>query len=105
MKATLLDAVQSNKEHPQTFELPNDTNRLRAGDFAKISMQFESPEKLKGERFWVHIMNRDGDRFTGTVNNALRCTEYHGVNNGDEIKFETRHVLECLVSANDPEIA
>ena len=51
------------------------------------------PSRGWGEDFWVQITERDGQTFSGVIDNRLHEARLHERNLGDEILFEARHVL------------
>jgi hypothetical protein len=58
--ALWIDGVEMNRQHPESFHIPNSEERTtaRIGDFVKIGV--ESSER-GGERFWVEIISRVDD--------------------------------------------
>ncbi len=51
------------------------------------------PSRGWGEDFWVQISARDGDWFTGRVDNPLVESRLHEVNLGDSVVFHADHIL------------
>lgn len=119
----LLDAVEQNRLHPRTFQLPRHSEiaALRVGDLVKVYVKFDPATKLgdtepetrrmwaervgeeaarhtDGERFWVEIVSverlESGARaFRGRVDNNLAYKAHHGLDYGQEMAFEGRHIL------------
>ena len=60
-----VDAVQMNKENPDTFEIPStrDIEALKPGDFVKVCAE--------DERFWVIVNSIKGNDVIGTVNDVI----------------------------------
>jgi hypothetical protein len=53
------------------------------------------------ETFWTIVTKKDGDDIEAVVDNVLSCVDDHGLHQGDEVEFQTRHVYDCLeVPAN-----
>jgi len=79
-----IDAQQMQKDHPDTFEAPTDAEleKLKIGDIVKVCHN--------DERFWVVIINIEGDKITANVDNELICNQ--PFNNGDNIEFEKKHI-------------
>lgn len=86
----LADARRLAQKHPRTFELPSKdaVADLDVGDFAKVAAD--------GERFWVQVTKRDGSKFQGVVDNDLIATERHGLQIGDRVAFESRHLYDAV---------
>jgi hypothetical protein len=83
----LINAAQMARQYPDTFGRPpkSELDKLQRGDFAKVSDN--------QERFWVIITQRDGDIFTGKIDNHVglggqpyRC--------GDLIRFSTDNIYQ-----------
>lgn len=84
----LVDAVQTAKENPDTFQLPPD-HRLEMiceGVYVKVC--------LNSERFWVKV---SGDPVDG-VYPAVICNDVSSDVGrvGDKLCFELRHVYDTL---------
>ena len=88
-KHKFVDAQQKNKEHPDTFEVPDrsELDSIKKGSIVKVARN--------NERFWTSVVSVDGDKITATVDNDLICEQ--PFNYGDIIKFEKRHI-HCVWS-------
>lgn len=86
----LIDARKMAKKHPGTFGLPSKkaVSALGVGDFAKVS--------TAGERFWVRVIKRDGNRFQGIVDNDVLMTKDHGLQLGDRMVFESKNLYDAV---------
>lgn len=93
----LIDGVARNARNPRTFEVPDydEIGRVHRGDSVKIGL--EAPG-VAGERFWVTVTDIQDRSFKGVVDNDLLHPYRWGVNYGDEIEFEDRHVLSILAA-------
>lgn len=88
-----LDNVEAlNKKHPDTFEIPPDYIRdgLIPGDFVKLVFIQENPEA--GERMWVEVKRVLKKGYEGVL--ANRPTMIDGLEFGDVVKFEPKHVAD-----------
>ena len=75
------------------------------GEMSNPILRHESPESLNtrgevdipsrgwGEDFWVRISKRSNDCLTGIVDNRLAESRLHQMHLGDEILFQSRHIL------------
>ena len=94
---TLMNGVERNRAHPDTFQIPSQDEReaLQAGAFAKIGI--EMPDG-SGERFWVKLEGRVEDgatvQYRGAISNDLVHTRDHGMKDADMIEFGAEHVLQ-----------
>ena len=97
---SLIDGEARQAAHPATFEVPCRRRKqaVGAGWFVKIGAEFPTPEagEHAGERFWVEVTSRAGDRFRGRVNNVLIHRDFLGLDNADDLEFEARHILNIL---------
>lgn len=80
------DAQLMRIENPDTFDAPckEGLDAIKEGDSVKVCNE--------GERFWVTVTKIEDQKITGTVDNDLVRSEMHGLNYGDEISFEKRHI-------------
>lgn len=82
-----IDAVQKNKEHPDTFQIPSkeDLDKMEEGFFVKVGHN--------GERFWTEITSiEESGTIFGRVDNDL--VYEHPFKYNDKIMFEKRHILD-----------
>lgn len=88
---TLCDCYSRHEEKPDTFGIPDDltVSALVPGDFVKLIFESEKPHP-SGERMWVRITGRQGNRFQGTL--ANRPVFIDGLFLGDQIDFDVRHI-------------
>ena len=80
------------RQHPDTFHIHDKAERmgLLPGQCAKVC--------VGGERFWVKVTLTDAKgRYAGQVDNALSGLGHHGLNYGDVVAFEAKHVLDIYV--------
>lgn len=90
MKNIFVDAQKMQEKYPKTFQAPtyNDLDQLKVAGFVKVNAD--------GKRFWVEITQIKDQKITGTIAKYLVRNE-HGLNFGDIIKFEKRHVFQTQV--------
>lgn len=83
-----LDAQKQHKKYPDTFWVPSQDllDSISTANYVKICDNHE--------RFWVEVMEVDGDKITGRVDNDL--VHEHNFKCDDTIKFEKRHVMDIL---------
>ena len=85
--AEILDGVAMNRKHPATFGIPDERERgaVMVGDCVKITVE--------RERFWVDVVEADGEKLVVRVESDLIDTEDHGLHQGDTLEIERRHVI------------
>lgn len=89
-KYKLVDGVELNGKHPKTFQIPSEHDKanFRVDDFIKLGfIELGKPT----ERMWVKITERNGDSFTGTLDNVpvqLQTVKYE-----DVVQFEAKHII------------
>jgi hypothetical protein len=83
--------LESHREYPDSFEIPSDEEKelLRPGDLAKLMW---SVKRMPGERMWVTITERDGDRLVGTLDNWAIFAFLHS---DETVKFHIDDIIDC----------
>lgn len=87
----MVDAVERNRQHPATFQLPSpaELENVRVGDHVKLI--WERTTEDGGERMWVRIDSHDAGVYTGRLANVpVRITE---LSLGQTVQFERRHII------------
>jgi hypothetical protein len=130
---TLIDAEAQHRKSPRTFDVPSKVvvASLKPGDLVKVGAQFDVRVKpgdtdppmraawerrigqevagnVGAERFWVRLTHEErgpkGTRqFRGTVENDLVYKAHHGLDCGQEMAFEGRHLLDWMRAENEVE--
>lgn len=88
----LINAELRNKEHPNTFTIPDafDREHLHPGDYAKIGIEGEP----SGERFWVEVTHSlHANLYRGKLVNDLLTVP---LDVGHEIIFGPEHVFDLM---------
>ena len=90
-KWTLIDGVRRNADHPTTFEIPDEAERLSVPIGAFVKVGFEWPEKVRqgtfgAERMWVKITDV-------IIDDERTVVEYSGVLDNDPVVFD--EVIKC----------
>lgn len=83
----LIDAKQASINSPSTFDYPERyIKSLVPGNFVKICHN--------EERFWVELLDVDGDELSGRIDNDLVMPQPFKCD--DLITFEKRHIYQVL---------
>ena len=95
-KFSLIDAVEFQKQHPQTFELPDDWNRrhIGVGEWAKLMFHFPVNRYPEVERMWVRVTEVTGSGYKGVLDNNPTNIEF--IRSDEVIAFEPCHVISIL---------
>ena len=99
---TLVDAVEMNRKHPETFHIESEEARrsLQVGDWARLGFQCEG---LAGERMWVKITEVLGDgKYVGTLDNDPVNLP---LKRGKKVSFEARHIYTPMTQAEMTRVA
>ncbi|WP_138946760.1 hypothetical protein [Plantibacter sp. M259] len=83
-------------ESPDTFEVPGPELKelIEPGDLVKLAW---AVARLPGERMWVRVTHREGDRLRGELENWPIYVHLHP---GDPVRFVVDDVIDCdLVEA------
>lgn len=82
------------RDNPYTFQMPSAAELLVLAPGNAVKLIFDAvpaSEKAGPERMWVTILSRDGNRFTGRLENE----PFHipGLTQGDILSFESHHII------------
>jgi hypothetical protein len=83
--------LQRHLESPETFEIPDlDLKELiEPGDLVKLAW---SVARFPGERMWVRVTHRDGDRLKGDLENSPLYVHLHP---GEQVTFVIDDIIDC----------
>ena len=89
----LTNAKERNFLHPDTFKIPSDEciNKLSEGHTVKLGFEFDRPGKCSGERMWVKIEKREGNNFTGFLNDT---PYFLRIDYDKPIEFTSENIIE-----------
>ncbi|WP_051945622.1 hypothetical protein [Verrucomicrobium sp. BvORR106] len=89
----VVDAVEHQKLHAATFELPDEWNRqrLEVGEWGKVMFRFPVNRDPEVERLWVRVTGYTSLGYKGVLDNDASNTEL--IRTGEVIEFEPRHVI------------
>ena len=98
----MMDGVRQSKRYPETFSVPDRTQKVavRKGDYVKLC--FINPDKPSGdtipmdERMWVMVTSIDGRKYFGKLHNEPRSFRAAVLKYGQKIEFESRHILDII---------
>lgn len=101
MSYQLANAEERERAEPSTFVIPCKQIRsaLSVGNFAKLIFLIDPPHPsgIAGERLWVEITHRLGDRYRGRLDNH---PQFAGdVRYGEIIDFGSEHVADFYPGA------
>lgn len=94
MSYKILDPQDRFMKNPDTFELPL-TDDIGEGDIVKLIF---NDGAHPAERMWVIVKSRNGDKFTGVLDNEPY--ELEGINCGDPLEFEAKHIIQIYRGEN-----
>lgn len=83
--------MQRHLESPETFEVPDIELKelISPGDLVKLAW---SVARLPGERMWVRVTHRDGDRLKGNLENWPLFVHLH---TGERVTFFIDDIIDC----------
>ncbi len=95
-KFELIDAVEFQKLHPKTFELPDEWNRrhINVSEWAKLIFRFPVNRYPEVERMWVRVTEATNAGYKGVLDNNPTNIEF--IQSDEPITFEPRHVISIL---------
>lgn len=99
-RSKLESGLERHRQHPDTFEVPDDEEKaeIRPGDHVKLMW---SVERLPGERMWVLVTERKGDRLVGTLDNWPVCVYK---NYGEKVSFHIDDIIDCQFEETEIEV-
>lgn len=97
----LRSGVASHHRWPETFEIPDESERrsLDDRDIVKLMFDIEVPDDpelgdVSSERMWVIVRGRSGPYYLGELNNVPACSdEQDRLKAGDRVVFLPEHVI------------
>lgn len=98
-RASLQSGLDSHRRCPETFLIPGTDQKdaLAPGDLVKLMW---SVRRYPGERMWVRITERRGDRLVGT----LECWPvFVFMDPGTKVRFKIDDIIDCRFAARERE--
>lgn len=98
-RARIESGMKSHIRSPETFWVPDQVSKdeLQPGDHVKLMWRVK---RRPGERMWVTITHREGDKLKGTLNScAIMANLYHG----ESIAFRIDDIIDCIPNDEDDE--
>lgn len=86
----LSSGVKRNREHPRTFQIPDEQERLAVVPGMDVKLMFEM--KDGGERMWVTVTEVKKRYLVGTLSNLPVVVPR--LLPGDKIKFKREHIID-----------
>ncbi|MFU6992285.1 toll/interleukin-1 receptor domain-containing protein [Pseudomonas paraeruginosa] len=98
----LLSGVASHERWPESFAIPEESERysLNVGDTVKLQFEFalsdgEGGTESFGERMWVEVKGSTGPYLVGELQNTPFCAdEQDNLDAGDTVVFLPEHVID-----------
>lgn len=90
-RCTLESGLERYQAHPVSFWVPDDEEKaaIRPGDLVKLMW---AVDRLPGERMWVKVAERKGDRLVGTLEN---WPVFVYMNPGEKVAFHIDDIIDC----------
>lgn len=82
--------LELHRQWPETFDVPGDDEKelIVPGDLVKLMW---AVARFPGERMWVRVIRRDGDRLSGTLENL---PVYVFMDHGEQVKFQIDDIID-----------
>lgn len=96
-RSKIESGLESHRRWPESFEVPDDETKdvVRPGDLVKLMW---SVRRFPGERMWVKVVSRDGDRLTGTLNN---WAVFVHLRPGEVVEFHIDDIIDCILEDDE----
>ena len=98
-RARIECGLDHHRRWPESFQVPSDEEKaeLRPGDLVKLQWSVKR-YAASGERMWVEITGRDGDRFIGRLT-SLPVFVHRDP--GETVRFRVDDIIDCDLSDDD----
>ncbi|XAS71997.1 hypothetical protein VUN82_23480 [Micrococcaceae bacterium Sec5.1] len=100
-RSTIESGLQRHLESPETFEIPDVELKelIGPGDLVKLAW---AVARFPGERMWVRVTHRDGDRLKGNLENWPLYVHLHP---GERVTFLIDDIIDChLIEVTSGEV-
>ena len=91
----LLSAEERHAQNPEGFWIPDkrDRDSLQPGDTVKVIFKTYTGDNIGGERIWIEVTGRVGDKYIGKLGNTpfVITGKY-----GDRVYFRAEHVIDII---------
>jgi hypothetical protein len=91
----LISAEECHARTPERFWIPDKADRdsLQPGDTAKVLFRTYTGDNIGGERIWIEVAGRVGDKYIGRLGNTpfIIAGKY-----GDRVYFRAKHVIDII---------
>ncbi len=103
---SLEDVAQIAKGAPYTFYLPPKSVTSKLGKDSLVKLMFkcdvDNDKGWSAERMWVIVTKRDGDNFTGLLDNDPYYIP--DIKAGDALEFKIAHILQTSIEDTTPSV-
>lgn len=91
-RCRLESGLERHLKYPASFEVPDDEAKayVRPGDLVKLMW---SVARLPGERMWVKVTERKGDRLVGILDNS---PVFVYMDPGERVSFRIDDIIDCI---------
>ena len=91
-KYTPINAVERNRENPDTFWIPPKEDRMGVKTGSHVKLIFEAD--ADGERMWVLVTRNKSGVYKGTLDNHPVFD--HDLYHGDTVKFTAENIIAIM---------
>jgi hypothetical protein len=95
MMDRLVSAEECHAQNPERFWIPDKADResLQPDDIVKVIFKTYTGDNITGERIWVIVTGRVGDKYIGKLDNTpyIIAGKY-----GDQVYFRAEHVIDII---------
>ncbi|MCY1659276.1 hypothetical protein OVA21_19170 [Dietzia sp. SL131] len=91
-RAKIESGIERNRQSPETFWVPDGQEKAQVGPGDIVKLMWHVPRMdLSGERMWVRVTHRRGDRLIGRLDNYPVCAF---LNYDDVVKFHIDDIID-----------
>jgi hypothetical protein len=93
-RSRIESGVKMNSAHPDSFLIPSDADKAELGPGDAVKLMW-TVRRFPGERMWVQILHRDGDRFTGALDSD---PFFVYMVSGETIRFTSDDIVDYILA-------
>lgn len=92
-RCRLESGLERHQQYPDSFWVPDTETKaeIRSGDLVKLMW---SVDRFPGERMWVKVTERKGDRLSGRLDNV---PVFAYMDPGEKVSFHIDDIVDCFI--------
>ncbi|MCM3662493.1 DUF2314 domain-containing protein [Georgenia satyanarayanai] len=92
-RCSLESGLERHLAYPVSFEIPDDEDKAVIGPGDQVKLMW-SVKRFPGERMWVTVTERKGDRLVGVLDNS---PVFVYMDPGETVSFHIDDIIDCIL--------